>query len=163
MKSAIGKAGKRFFAQDDDAQQYAAADTFSEEYVAVPTDAEATDYRTVRLQFSFLLHTPTSLCLLPNPQSLPPAQTDPYAQHDVPPGLSERDTTVLRTVKRRADILDKYFNLCGARFGWTFVIGAYPSATSPLLLAPHPPIYSLGWSRIRRLMFSVVLQQSYLS
>lgn len=72
-----------------------------------------------------------SLCL--PPQSLPPAQTDPYAQHDVPPGLSERDTAVLRTVKRRAHVLDKNFNLCGVRFGWTFIIGTYP-----LPYIPHP-------------------------
>ena len=69
MKSAIGKAGKRLFAQDDDAQQFAAADTISEEYVAVPTDTEGTDYRTVRLQFSFCS---TPLRSVPPPQSLPP-------------------------------------------------------------------------------------------
>ena len=54
MKSAIGKAGKRLFAQDDDARQYAAADAVSETYIAVPTDAEDTDYRTVRFQFNFV-------------------------------------------------------------------------------------------------------------
>ena len=157
MKSAIDKAGKRLFAQDDDARQYAAADTVSEEYVAVSTDAEDTDHQTVCLQFSFLLHTlPMRFA-----KSLPHAETDPRAQHDVPPGLSERDTTVLRIVKRRANVLDKSFNLCGARFGWTFVIGTYPP--SPLLSALHPPLRSPRRARIRRLMFSVVLQQSYLS
>lgn len=51
MKSAIGKARKRLFAQDDDARPYAAADNLSGEYVADPTD-----YRTVRTQFNSLLH-----------------------------------------------------------------------------------------------------------
>lgn len=69
MKSAIGKAGKRLFAQDDDARPYAAADAVSETYVAVPTDAEDTDYRTVRLQFNFG-STPL-LCASPNPFRLP--------------------------------------------------------------------------------------------
>jgi hypothetical protein len=70
MKSAIGKAGKRLFAQDDDAQLYAAADTLSEEYVAVSTEAEDTDNRTVRLRFNSLLHT-LALCVSPNPYRLP--------------------------------------------------------------------------------------------
>jgi hypothetical protein len=56
MKSAIGKARKRLFAQDDDARPYAAADNLPEEYVADPTDGGNTDYRMVRTQFNFLLH-----------------------------------------------------------------------------------------------------------
>lgn len=86
-----------------------------------------------------------SVILLPHPYSLRFAKSfphDPHAQHDVPPGLSERDTTVLRTVKRRANVLDKSFNLCGARFGWTFIIGTYPPLpppSAPLYILPSAP------------------------
>ncbi|KAH9948724.1 hypothetical protein B0H21DRAFT_732820 [Amylocystis lapponica] len=43
-----------------------------------------------------------------------------------PPGLNARDTKILRSVKRRAHYLDRGFNLCGLRFGWTFVVGVVP-------------------------------------
>jgi len=102
MKSAIGKARKRLFDQDDDARPYATADNLSEEYVPDPTEGGNTAYR----------------------------------DRDVPPGLSERDATVLRTVKRRANVLDKSFNLCGVRFGWTFVIAIIPVVGDAL----HPVI-----------------------
>ena len=49
-------------------------------------------------------------------------------QRDVPPGLSPRDAKILKTVQRRARRLDKGFNLCGLRFGWTFIIGIVPGA-----------------------------------
>jgi len=42
----------------------------------------------------------------------------------------------LRTVKHRAHVLDKSFNLCGARFGWTLIIALVPvvgDALNPLL------------------------------
>jgi len=60
-------------------------------------------------------------------------------QRDFPPGLSESDTAILGTVKRRANILDKSFNLCGAQFGWTFIIGTNQS-TLTLTLPVHLPI-----------------------
>ncbi|KAG5644645.1 hypothetical protein DXG03_008027 [Asterophora parasitica] len=44
----------------------------------------------------------------------------------LPPGLSVRDANILKSVKRRAHHLDKGFNLCGFRFGWTFIIGLIP-------------------------------------
>lgn len=44
-------------------------------------------------------------------------------QRELPPGLSARDAKILKSVKRRAHYLDKGFNLCGMRFGWTFIIG----------------------------------------
>lgn len=47
MTSAIGKARKRLFAHDEDAQRYASADTFSEEYVVAQTDDGATNHRKV--------------------------------------------------------------------------------------------------------------------
>jgi len=49
-------------------------------------------------------------------------------KRDVPPGLSSRDAKILKSVQRRAHYLDKGFNLCGFRFGWTFVIGIIPGA-----------------------------------
>ncbi|KAH9945442.1 uncharacterized protein BXZ73DRAFT_96431 [Epithele typhae] len=45
-----------------------------------------------------------------------------------PPGLSKRDAKILRSVQRRAHYLDKGFNICGMRFGWTFIIGIIPGA-----------------------------------
>ncbi|KAH9031080.1 hypothetical protein EDB84DRAFT_1493491 [Lactarius hengduanensis] len=47
-------------------------------------------------------------------------------KRQLPPGLSDRDAAILRSVKRRAHYLDKGFNLCGFRFGWTFIIGIVP-------------------------------------
>ncbi|KAI9461707.1 hypothetical protein BJY52DRAFT_1259715 [Lactarius psammicola] len=47
-------------------------------------------------------------------------------KRQLPPGLSDRDAAILRSVKRRAHYLDKGFNLCGLRFGWTFIIGIIP-------------------------------------
>ena len=34
----------------------------------------------------------------------------------------------MRKVRSRAHYLDKGFNLCGLRFGWTFIIGLIPVA-----------------------------------
>jgi len=56
-------------------------------------------------------------------------------KRDVPPGLSESDSAILGTVKRRANILDKSFNLCGAQFGWTFIIAIVPVVGDALNLA----------------------------
>jgi hypothetical protein len=47
-------------------------------------------------------------------------------KRELPPGLSERDAKILRKVKFRAHHLDKGFKVCGARFGWTAVIGLIP-------------------------------------
>ncbi|KAF8269562.1 hypothetical protein EI94DRAFT_1778227 [Lactarius quietus] len=47
-------------------------------------------------------------------------------KRQLPPGLSDRDAAILRSVKRRAHYLDKGFNLCGLRFGWAFIIGIIP-------------------------------------
>jgi len=47
-------------------------------------------------------------------------------QRQLPPGLSKRDARILKSVQRRAHYLDKGFNLCGLRCGWTFVIGLIP-------------------------------------
>ena len=52
----------------------------------------------------------------------------------------------MRTVRHRANVLDKSFNLCGARFGWTLIIGTAPipfllhSLAPPLL--PFSPCSS---------------------
>jgi len=48
----------------------------------------------------------------------------------LPPGLSERDSKILKSVQTRAHHLDKGFNLCGLRFGWTFFIALIPLAGS---------------------------------
>jgi len=44
----------------------------------------------------------------------------------IPAGLSKRDQRILRSVRRRAHYLDKGFNLCGFRVGWTFWLGLIP-------------------------------------
>jgi hypothetical protein len=49
-------------------------------------------------------------------------------RREVPPGLSARDTKILKSIQRRAHYLDKGFSLCGMRFGWTFIIGIIPGA-----------------------------------
>lgn len=47
-------------------------------------------------------------------------------QREVPPGLTKQEAKILRKVRSRAHYLDKGFNLCGLRFGWTFIIGLIP-------------------------------------
>ncbi|THH09282.1 hypothetical protein EW145_g2131 [Phellinidium pouzarii] len=49
-------------------------------------------------------------------------------KRELPPGLSERDKKILKKVKKRAHRLDKGFNICGMRFGWTFIVGLVPGA-----------------------------------
>lgn len=49
-------------------------------------------------------------------------------QRATPPGLSARDAKILKSVQRRAHYLDKGFNICGLRFGWTFILGIIPMA-----------------------------------
>ncbi|KAJ8072021.1 hypothetical protein AAF712_009639 [Marasmius tenuissimus] len=46
----------------------------------------------------------------------------------IPPGLSSRDTKILKSVQKRAHYLDKGFSICGFQFGWTFIIGIIPGA-----------------------------------
>jgi hypothetical protein len=69
MTSAICKARKRLFAHDEDAQRYAAADTFSEEYVVAQTDEGGTNHRKVcpAIHFFFSSTTPT------HPKNIPAA------------------------------------------------------------------------------------------
>lgn len=47
-------------------------------------------------------------------------------KRELPPGLSVRDAKILKSVKNRASRLDRGFNLCGFRFGYTFFIGLVP-------------------------------------
>ncbi|WFC93999.1 hypothetical protein MBRA1_000626 [Malassezia brasiliensis] len=47
-------------------------------------------------------------------------------KREVPPGLTKQEAKILRKVRSRAHYLDKGFNLCGLRFGWTFIIGLIP-------------------------------------
>jgi len=47
-------------------------------------------------------------------------------KRELPPGLSKRDADILKKVKKRAHYLDKGFNLCGLKFGYTFIIGLVP-------------------------------------
>ena len=44
----------------------------------------------------------------------------------LPEGLSPADAKLLKKIRRRAHYLDKGFNLCGLRFGWTFFLGLIP-------------------------------------
>ncbi|KAF8344752.1 hypothetical protein F5887DRAFT_1201922 [Amanita rubescens] len=48
------------------------------------------------------------------------------SKRPLPPGLSKRDARILKSVQTRAHHLDKGFNLCGLRFGWTFFIALIP-------------------------------------
>ena len=60
-------------------------------------------------------------------------------QREVPPGLSKHDEKILRKLKKRAHTLDNGFNMCGLRFGWTFIIGLIPIAgdVTDALLSHH--------------------------
>lgn len=49
-------------------------------------------------------------------------------KRSVPIGLTKHDENVLKSVRRRAHYLDKGFNLCGFRFGWTAVLALIPLA-----------------------------------
>ncbi|KAI9512043.1 hypothetical protein F5148DRAFT_1008651, partial [Russula earlei] len=64
-------------------------------------------------------------------------------KRDVPPGLSDRDAAILGTVKRRANVLDKDFSICGVKFGWTVIIDLVPGVGD----AVHP---ALGYLLIVR-------------
>lgn len=44
----------------------------------------------------------------------------------IPPGLSQRDAKILKSVQRRAHYLDRSFSVCGLRFGWAVIIGLVP-------------------------------------
>jgi hypothetical protein len=102
MTNALSKAGKRLFAHDPDVRPYAAADTAYDDDEYAPEHTE--DER---------------------------ADAD-RRKRDIPPGLSERDAAILRSVKRRASVLDKHFKFCGARFGWTFIVAIVPVAGDAL-------------------------------
>jgi len=52
------------------------------------------------------------------------------SKRPAPPGLSEHDAKILKSVQTRAYYLDKGFNLCGVRFGWSFFIALIPIAGS---------------------------------
>lgn len=73
----------------------------------------------------------------------------PRTQRQLPPGLSDRDAAILRSVKRRAHYLDKGFNLCGVRFGWSFIIGSYhqstPQLTAHLRFVNAPQVLYPSW------------------
>ena len=45
-----------------------------------------------------------------------------------PPGLTKKEAQLLRKIGRRAHYLDKGFEICGLRFGWTAIIGLIPGA-----------------------------------
>lgn len=45
----------------------------------------------------------------------------------IPRGVSDHDTRILKSVRRRAYRLDlSLFNLCGIKFGWSAIIGIIP-------------------------------------
>ncbi|TFY69236.1 hypothetical protein EVG20_g3231 [Dentipellis fragilis] len=56
------------------------------------------------------------------------ALLEAYPAREMPLGLTKKEEKILRSVKRRAHYLDKGFNLCGLRFGWSFIIGIVPGA-----------------------------------
>ncbi|KAJ6507949.1 hypothetical protein C8R47DRAFT_1174310 [Mycena vitilis] len=49
-------------------------------------------------------------------------------KREIPPGLSERDAKILKSVQSRAHHLDNGFHPCGMHFGWTFIMGIIPGA-----------------------------------
>ena len=56
-------------------------------------------------------------------------------QRPIPPGLSLRDQTLLKKVRKRARCLDKGMGCCGMRWGWGAIIG---DESPPLVsLVPH--------------------------
>jgi hypothetical protein len=63
-------------------------------------------------------------------RSFPPNADRGPSQRPAPPGLSEHDAKILKSVQTRAYYLDKGFNLCGVRFGWSFFIALIPIAGS---------------------------------
>ena len=72
----------------------------------------------------------------------------PVLQRETPPGLSKRDIKVLKSVQKRAHYLDKGFHICGMRFGWTFIIGAYaflPWRDGMFLLLAYRRHYTWRW------------------
>lgn len=139
MSSVINKAGKQLFARH--LEQYTPADPLYEEYV---DKRGRTKRRKVRL------HPASATSRISSRRvSLSPAWSRTAhivgvsnadscrTQRQLPPGLSDRDAAILRSVKRRAHHLDKGFNLCGLRFGWSFIIGSHLSAPPSSL--PSPP------------------------
>lgn len=130
MSNVINKAGMKLFSRH--LEHYTPEDPLYEEYV---DKRGRTKRRKVRL----------CLCPLPPPAPLSsPAlifcmsnADAPRTQRQLPPGLSDRDAAILRSVKRRAHHLDKGFSLCGVRFGWSFIIGSHHHSTPPTYLTAH--------------------------
>lgn len=132
MDSAINKAGKRLFARN--LEQYTPADPLYEEYV---DERGRTKRRKVRLLSCPATSHLVLVLVLPSRAAhmFRTSNADsPHTQRQLPPGLSDRDAAILRSVKRRAHYLDKGFNLCGLRFGWAFIIGSHISARAPIHL-----------------------------
>ncbi|KAJ3008924.1 hypothetical protein NUW54_g2971 [Trametes sanguinea] len=102
------KAGRKLF--ESNLKQYQPADPMYETYVD-KKGRQRRRRRTYRLLHAWWRN-----------------QSSLASQRAVPPGLSERDAKILKSVQRRAHYLDKGFSLCGLRFGWTFVIGIIPGA-----------------------------------
>ena len=138
MSNALNKAGLKLFTRY--LEHYTPADPLYEEYV---DKRGRTKRRKVRR------HYPTSYIVPPSrslPAVVPPilsisnADFSPHTQRQLPPGLSDRDAAILRSVKRRAHHLDKGFSLCGLHFGWAFIIGSHPISSTPThrRLSPEP-------------------------
>ena len=120
MSNALNKAGMKLFARH--LEHYTPEDPLYEEYV---DKRGRTKRRKVRLYHLPPLSSPPALILYMSNADAP------RTQRQIPPGLSDRDAAILRSVKRRAHHLDKGFNLCGVRFGWSFIIGSHHHSTSP--------------------------------
>jgi hypothetical protein len=142
MSSAINKAGLKLFSRH--LEHYTPSDPLYEDYV---DGRGRTKRRKVRLY-------PLSPSLISSrrPSSGMTDADSPRTQRQLPPGLSDRDAAILRSVKRRAHYLDKGFNLCGIRFGWSFIIGEHHYSTpTPSSTPPHvrfvnaPQVLSLAW------------------
>jgi hypothetical protein len=135
MSSALNKAGVKLFARH--LEHYTPEDPLYEEYV---DKRGRTKRRKVRPLYP-ARHISSHL--------VPPSRSPPTraqfltnsrrTQRQLPPGLSDRDAAVLRSVKRRAHYLDKGFSLCGLRFGWSFIIGSHHiySSYAPARPPPH--------------------------
>jgi Domain of unknown function (DUF4112) len=106
MSALLGKAGKKLF--EKHLQAYEPPDPVYETYT---NDRGKVKQRRVSARYP-------PYCLR--------TISDPDLQRELPPGLSERDAKILLAVKRRARRLDKGFNLCGLRFGYTFFLSLIP-------------------------------------
>lgn len=85
-------------------------------------------------------------------------------RREIPPGLSQRDAKILKSVQRRAHYLDKSFSFCGLRFGWAVIIGLIPVIgdfadfiLSYFLVLRKARQAELPWWLVRRMLLNCII------